>query len=192
MAGRTKDGGDNGDGRKIIVLFLEKFGYTVGDTSGRTNYLFNILEFVILTIYLILSLYNAVSSLIPAATVSLLVWMINILAMAKTCIKNIKNACMPGSNYTDTENPEFCGILKTRTKVYQIKMIFTNVITMIAGLLILYSLLFGYTSTYDPKAGVGILVVIATFIDGTLSVLENMYQAVPGESQILTMADGRK
>ena len=188
----TKDGNDNESVKKTIVSFMRKMGYIVNDTSGRTNYSYNLFEFIVQSMYFFLSIYNAISLVNPAKTISLAAWMINILVLAKTWVKNMKNAHKLDKGELNIKELEhFCGVVRVQVKVYERKMIFTNVMLGIAGSLILYSLIFGYTSAFDPKAMVGIIVVVTSFVDGILSIFEDMYQAIPKSSNILTMIDER-
>lgn len=192
MSEVTKDGNDSESVRKTIVSFLEKFGYIVNDTSGKTNYSYNLFEFIVQSMYFFLSLYNAIRFLNPANTISLVAWTINILVLAKAWVKNMKNAHRLDKGKPNIKELEpFCGVVRVQVKVYERKMIFTNVMLGIAGSLTLYSQIFGYTSAFDPKAIVGIIVVVTSFVDGILSILENMYQAIPKNSNILTMIDER-
>ena len=192
MLGVAKDGNDSESGKKTIVLFLEKLGYVVNDASGKTNYSYNLFEFIVQSIYFFLSLYNSISFLNPANAISLMAWTINILVLAKTWVKNMKNAHRLVKGKTNIKELEpFCGVVRVQVKVYERKMIFANVMLGIAGSLTLYFLIFGYTSAFDPKAIVGIIVVVTSFVDGILSILENMYQAIPRNSNILTMLDER-
>lgn len=191
MSEATKDGNDSENAKRSIVLFLEKLGYIVHDTSGKTNYSYNIFEFIIQFIYFVLSLYNAIRFLNPANTISIVAWTINILVLAKTWVKNMKNAHRLDKGKPNIKELEpFCGVVRVQVKVYERKMIFTNVMLVLAGSLTFYSLVFGYASAFDPKAIVGIIVVVTSLVDGILSILENMYQAIPKNSNIL-MIDER-
>lgn len=190
MSEATKDGNDSKAG--TIVLFLEKFGYTVNDTSGKTNYFYNIFEFLIQSVYFGLSLFNAIGKLNPENTISLVTLAINVLVLAKIWVKNMKNANRADKGKQNIKELEsFCGVVRVQVKVYERKMIFTNAMLVMAGALIVYSQFFGYTSVFDPKAIIGIIVVVTSFIDGILNILENMYQAIPKNYYVLTMIDGR-
>lgn len=188
MSEITKENHDNGKSNTIIVLLLERMGYVVKDTSGKTNFFYNVFEFFVQLMYFGLSLYNAIKLFYSPSTVSVTVWVINILVLSKIWAKNMKEARkLNPANPNIRELESFCGVVMTQAIVYKRKIYTINVMLAISTSLILYSLFWGYTSTVDPKAVVGIIVAVTSFLDGILNILENMYQAEPKTMNVLTM-----
>lgn len=194
MADVTKDNSEQSDKKKTIVLLFEKCGYEVKDLTGKTNRIFNGAEFLLLLLYFGFSLYNAVSGIGAGQRFSVVTLIINGLVLSRSWIKYLKKVYTYPFVYQEMLEIDWNysnATIKSGTFVYDKKLIFISVMGATALMLCIYAEIFGYTVSYDPRAIVGIIVVFTTFVDGAVSILENMYQAAPIQYAILEKRTGR-
>ena len=102
IAGRIKKSAGWID--KYVIKWFRKYGYKIGDVTGKTNWAINTFDFALATAYYGFSRYNIIG-----ATPSVIVFFINIINLVRLIVKNLieqkkitKDVEVTDNNYQST------------------------------------------------------------------------------------------
>lgn len=151
-----------------MVKILKKFGYNIGDETGRNNFKVNILDIILVTTYFVVSLINSLN-INPSAFVIIL----NMISMGRIIIKNYLEQYRIVSKSTEDERYLSANI----TKVHFLKISFE--VSSLIFLMFFIFWNFYYDNVYSTVVFLIIVVLVFTWLENILATIEWLYDAKP-------------
>ena len=151
-----------------MVKILKNCGYYVGDENGKVNIKTNILDFVLFTVYFIISLANSISSA-PSYTI----FMLNIISISRLILKNYFEQCKIIKKMPNNEGYVPANI----TQVHFFKIVVETVALILLFIFIIWNAV--SNNNISAIKLMVIIVLIVTWAENILCVIERLYDAQP-------------
>ena len=151
-----------------MVKILNRCGYYVGDIKGKINWKSNLIDFILFTVYFILSLINSLSS-----NPSNLVFVLNTISISRLILKNYIEQCKILSKFPVDEGYVSANI----TKVHFLKILCETSTLLLLLIFVCWDKFSG-----NASSAVVLMVVIVlgvTWIENICCMFERLYDAQP-------------
>lgn len=162
--------------RTFLKKFLIKIGYNIIYDKGNNNIGYNLLEFIFLLIYTILSSLNIVES-ISSSSVSLIMYGMNLIVLLKIFFDNQIQFNDIKNDYIENNKNLLASDLYIRSAVFRT---YLEAMTCIIFLIIILLSFFNNHVLYlYIIICFSIITLLCSFFEGCIAIAQNLFKAKP-------------